>query len=136
MIRLASAEARRLGHNYVGTEHLLVGLVADRDGRAGRVLNGAKLELAKVRSAIEEVVGRGDAVAEVELRLSRRARRAISFAATAARRLGHSTVGSEHLLLGVVNDEGGIGAAIIRSLRVDPGQLEAAIWRDIEGQRS
>lgn len=129
----AVAEARRLDHNYVGTEHLLAGLVGEPNGRAGRVLAGAKLDLDQVRSAIERIIGRGAPPPTGEPGLSPRARRAIAFSSTAARRLGSATVGTEHLLLAVLQDHESIGVRVLQDLGGDPAQLEAALWRDLEG---
>jgi ATP-dependent Clp protease ATP-binding subunit ClpC len=128
----AVGEAKRLDHNYVGTEHLLAGLIAEPSGRASRVLTGAKLDLDRVRSAIELIVGRGDTPPTEEPGLTPRARRAIAFSSKAAERLGHASVGTEHLLLAVLQDDQSLGVRMLQTLQVDPAQLEAALWRDLD----
>lgn len=115
---LAREEARRLNHNYLGTEHLLLGLVRDENGTAGRVLASLNIELAGVRSAVESILRRGEGMVTNTPGLTPRAKKVLEFAQDEARRLRSKTVCSEHLLLGLVREGGGIAAGVLESLGV------------------
>src|SRR4051812_35996538 len=102
VLTLAEEEARRFNHNYIGTEHILLGLVREGDGVAARVLANLGMELPKVRSAVEFVVGRGQQMVVGELGLTPRAKQVIELAVAEARSLNHAYIGTEHLLLGIL----------------------------------
>src|SRR3972149_5054367 len=102
VLTLAQEEAQRFNHNYIGTEHLLLGLVREGDGVAAKVLANLGVELNKVRSAVEFIIGRGDRTVTGEIGLTPRAKKGIELAVDAARRLSHHYIGTEHLLLGLV----------------------------------
>src|SRR5207249_3332827 len=89
VLQLAQEEAQRFNHNYIGTEHILLGLVREGDGVAARVLNNLGIELHKVRSAVEFIIGRGDRMVMGEIGLTPRAKRVIELAVDEARRLNH-----------------------------------------------
>lgn len=116
VLSLAQDEAQRFGHNYIGTEHLLLGLIAEGEGLAARVLEDMDVELAKVRTAVEFVIGRGDRPIVGEIGLTPRAKRTIELAIDEARRLGHNYLGTEHLLLGLIREGEGIAAGVLESL--------------------
>src|SRR5579864_7162290 len=97
VLQLAQEEAQRFNHNYIGTEHLLLGLVREGEGVAARVLADLGVDLAKVRSAIEFIIGRGNRAPVGEIGLTPRARTVIELAVTEARDLGHHYIGTEHL---------------------------------------
>src|SRR5580765_6780738 len=101
VLSLAQDEAQRFNHNYIGTEHLLLGLVREGDGVAARVLANLGVELNRVRSAVEFIIGRGDRMITGEIGLTPRAKKVIELAVDEAR-LGHHYIGTEHLLLGLV----------------------------------
>src|SRR5881394_4301087 len=122
VLQLAQEEAQRFNHNYIGTEHILLGLVREGDGVAARVLNNLGIELNKVRSAVEFIIGRGDRMVMGEIGLTPRAKRVIELAVDEARRLNHHYIGTEHLLLGVVREGGGVGAGVLESLGVSVEQ--------------
>jgi ATP-dependent Clp protease ATP-binding subunit ClpA len=115
----AQEEAQRFQHNYIGTEHLLLGLIRVEDGVAARVLYGLGVELNKVRSAIEFIIGRGDRIVLGEIGLTPRAKKVIELAVDEARRLEHHYIGTEHILLGLVREGEGIAAGALRSLGVN-----------------
>src|SRR5438067_548578 len=117
-LQLAQEEAQRFNHNYIGTEHILLGLVREGDGVAARVLNNLGIELHKVRSAVEFIIGRGDRMVMGEIGLTPRAKRVIELAVDEARRLNHHYIGTEHLLLGLVREGEGIAAGVLESLGV------------------
>src|SRR5687768_1300870 len=118
VLQLAQEEAQRFNHNYIGTEHILLGLVREGDGVAARVLNNLGIELHKVRSAVEFIIGRGDRTVIGEIGLTPRAKRVIELAVDEARRLNHHYIGTEHLLLGLVREGEGIAAGVLESLGV------------------
>src|SRR5438309_2537466 len=119
VLALAQDEAVRFNHNYIGTEHLLLGLVREGEGVAAHVLNSLGVELSKVRKAVEFIIGRGDATTSPsEITLSPRTKKVIEFAADEARKLGHSHVGTEHILLGIVREGEGIASGVLESLGV------------------
>ena len=122
VLTLAQDEAQRFNHNYIGTEHLLLGLVREGEGVAARVLENMNVELAKVRTAVEFIIGRGDRPVVGEVGLTPRAKRVIELAIDEARRLGHNYIGTEHLLLGLVREGEGIAAGVLESLGREPGQ--------------
>ena len=110
VLTLAQEEALRFNHNYIGTEHLLLGLVREGEGVAAKVLANLGVELNKVRSAVEFIIGRGDRAVMGEIGLTPRAKKVIELAVDEARRLGHHYIGTEHLLLGLVREGEGIAA--------------------------
>lgn len=116
VLALAHEEAQRFNHNYIGTEHLLLGLIREGEGVAGQVLLALGVELHKVRSAIEHIIGRGDHAPTGEIGLTPRARKVIELAVDEARNLGHQYIGTEHLLLGLVREGEGIAAGVLESL--------------------
>ncbi len=119
VLALAQDEAIRFNHNYIGTEHLLLGLVREGEGVAARVLDSLGVELSKVRTAVEFIIGRGDSTtAPSEITLSPRTKKVIELAIDEARKLGHSHVGTEHLLLGLVREGEGIASGVLESLGV------------------
>src|SRR5213082_4292254 len=118
VLTLAQEEAQRFNHNYIGTEHLLLGLVREGDGVAAKVLNNLGVELSKVRSAVEFIIGRGEKSISGEIGLTPRAKKVIELAVEEARRLNHSYIGTEHLLLGLVREGEGIAAGVLESLGV------------------
>jgi ATP-dependent Clp protease ATP-binding subunit ClpC len=119
VLTLAQDEAQRFNHNYIGTEHLLLGLVREGEGVAARVLENMNVELSKVRTAVEFIIGRGDRPVVGEVGLTPRAKRVIELAIDEARRLGHNYIGTEHLLLGLVREGEGIAAGVLESLGVN-----------------
>ncbi len=118
VLTLANEEAQRFNHNYIGTEHILLGLVREGDGVAARVLANLGIELPKVRSAVEFIIGRGDRMVMGEIGLTPRAKKVIELAVDEARRLNHHYIGTEHLLLGLVREGEGIAAGVLESLGV------------------
>src|SRR3954449_12566436 len=129
VLTLAQDEAQRFNHNYIGTEHLLLGLVREGEGVAARVLENMKVELAKVRTAVEFIIGRGDRPVVGEVGLTPRAKRVIELAIDEARRLGHNYIGTEHLLLGLVREGEGIAAGVLESLGVNLDKVRHEVIR-------
>lgn len=119
VLSLAQEEAQRFQHNYIGTEHLLLGLVREGEGVAAKVLNKLGVELVKVRESVEFIIGRGDRIVLGEIGLTPRAKKAIQLSVDEARRMNHHYIGTEHLLLGLLREGEGIGAGVLASLGVN-----------------
>src|SRR6187399_2580687 len=117
-LQLAQEEAHRFNHNYIGTEHILLGLVREGEGVAAKVLANLGVELNKVRSAVEFIIGRGDRTVTGDIGLTPRAKKVIELSVDEARRLNHHYIGTEHLLLGLVREGEGIAAGVLESLGV------------------
>lgn len=118
VLHLAQEEAQRLQHNYIGTEHLLLGLIREGEGVAVKVLSNLGVDLDKARSSVESILGRGNRVVTGEIGLTPRAKKVIELAVDEARHLHHHYIGTEHLLLGLVREGYGIGAGVLESLGV------------------
>ena len=118
VLSLAQEEAQRFNHNYIGTEHILLGLVRETEGVAARVLYNLGVELSKVRSAVEFIIGRGEKAVPGEIGLTPRAKKVIELAVDEARRLNHSYIGTEHLLIGLLREGEGVAAGVLESLGV------------------
>jgi len=119
VLSLAQEEAQRFNHNYIGTEHILLGLVRETDGVAAKVLTGLGVELTKVRSAVEFIIGRGERATPGEIGLTPRAKKVIELAVDEARRLSHNYIGTEHLLIGLLREGEGVPAGVLESLGVN-----------------
>ncbi|MBM4404822.1 MAG: ATP-dependent Clp protease ATP-binding subunit [Chloroflexi bacterium] len=118
VLSLAQEEAQRFNHNYIGTEHILLGLARETEGVAARVLSNLGVELSKVRSAVEFIIGRGEKAVPGEIGLTPRAKKVIELAVDEARRLNHSYIGTEHLLIGLMREGEGVAAGVLESLGV------------------
>ena len=125
----AQEEAQRFNHNYIGTEHILLGLVRETDGVAAKVLQNLDVDLSKVRSAVEFIIGRGGKTSSAEVGLTPRAKKVIELAVDEARRLNHSYVGTEHLLLGLLREGEGVAGGVLESLGVSLERARAETTR-------
>jgi len=114
----AREDAQRFNHNYIGTEHILLGLVRETEGVAARVLTNLNLELVKVRSAVEFIIGRGERPPPGEIGLTQRSKKVIELAVDEARILNHHYIGTEHLLIGLMREGEGVAAGVLESLGV------------------
>jgi ATP-dependent Clp protease ATP-binding subunit ClpA len=124
---LAQEEAQRFRHTYIGTEHLLLGLVRVEEGIAARVLRNLGIELGRVRGAVEFIVGRGDQLVIGDISLTPRATKVIELSVEEARRLNHTHVGTEHLLLGLVAEGEGVAARVLESLGATGEHVRAQV---------
>ena len=124
VLALAQDEAIRFNHNYIGVEHLLLGLVREGEGVAARVLDSLGIDLSKARSSVEVMIGRGnETTSPSEITLSPRTKKVIELAVDESRKLGHSHVGTEHLLLGIVREGQSVGAGVLESMGVNLEQV-------------
>lgn len=129
VLTLAQEEALRFQHNYIGTEHLLLGLLREERGVAAQVLKDLGIEVDQVRHAVEAIIGRGERIVVGEVTLTPRAKKAIELAVDEARRLNHRFVGTEHLLLGLIREGEGIAADVLKSLGLQLEQVRTEILR-------
>ncbi|MBC8512229.1 MAG: ATP-dependent Clp protease ATP-binding subunit [Dehalococcoidia bacterium] len=123
----AQEEAQRFGHNYIDTEHVLLGLIAEEEGVASRVLANLGVAPNKIRAAVEFVVGRGERSSIGEVGLTPRAKRVIELAVDEARRLNHTYIGTEHLLLGLLREREGAAVGVLESFGVSLEKAQAEI---------
>ena len=104
VLSLAQEEAQHFNHNYIGTEHVLLGLVREPEGVGTRVLISMGIDLSKVRSAVEFIIGRGEKPTTGDVGLTPRAKKVIELAVDEARQMSHQYIGTEHLLIGVLRE--------------------------------
>ena len=129
VLSLAQEEAQRFNHNYIGTEHILLGLVRETEGVAARVLSSLSVDLTKVRSAVEFIIGRGEKPAQGEIGLTPRAKKVVELAVDEARRMNHTYIGTEHLLIGLLREGEGVAAGVLESLGVTLDKVRAETHR-------
>ena len=131
VIMLAQEEARRLGHNFVGTEQILLGLIGEGTGVAAKVLKSMGVNLKDARVEVEKIIGRGSGFVAVEIPFTPRAKRVLELSLEEARQLGHNYIGTEHLLLGLIREGEGVAApnGAARGLYAAAGFKEAGIRR-------
>jgi ATP-dependent Clp protease ATP-binding subunit ClpA len=122
VLQLAQEEAQRFNHNYIGTEHVLLGLMRKKEGVGARVLTEMGVELNDIRGKVEFIIGRGDRIVLGEIGLTPRAKKVMELAVDEARRLGHHYVGTEHLLLGLLREGEGIAAQVLKQCGVNLGK--------------
>ncbi|MBI4304636.1 MAG: NDP-hexose 4-ketoreductase, partial [Chloroflexi bacterium] len=125
----AQEEAQHLNHSYIGTEHILLGLIREEEGVGVKVLLNLGVTLTKVRSAVEYIIGRGEKPATGEIGLTPRAKRVIELAIDEARRLGHNYIGTEHILLGLLHEGEGVAAGVLESFGITLEQARAEVVR-------
>ena len=133
VLYLAQEEAKRLNFPYVGTEHLLLGLIREGEGVAARALQNLGIEFEKVRAMVEETVEKAQGPAPPEMTLTPRAKRVLELAIDEARRMGHNYVGTEHLLLGLIREGEGVAAQVLTSLGVDAEKVRQVILQMLGG---
>ena len=127
VIMLAQEEARRLNHNFVGTEQLLLGLIGEGTGIAAKVLRSMGVNLKDVQSEVEKIIGRGSGFVTVEIPFTPRAKRVLESSLEEARQLGHNYIGTEHLLLSLSQDNEGVAARVLENLGVDLSQVRQQV---------
>lgn len=129
VIMLAQEEARRLGHNFVGTEQILLGLIGEGTGIAAKTLKGMGVNLKEARAEVEKIIGRGSGFVAVEIPFTPRAKRVLELAWDEARQLGHNYIGTEHLLLGLIREGEGVAARVLENLGVDLTKVRSNVIR-------
>jgi ATP-dependent Clp protease ATP-binding subunit ClpA len=131
VMALAQDEAQRLGHNYMGTEHLLLGLVREGEGVAALALSELGISLERVRAAVEHIIGQGHHERPGEIGLTPRAKKVLELAVDEARRMGHHYIGTEHLLLGLLREGQGIACGVLESLGVNLERARGAVTQTL-----
>ncbi len=129
VIMLAQEEARRLGHNFVGTEQILLGLIGEGTGVAAKVLKSLGVNLKDSRIEVEKIIGRGSGFVAVEIPFTPRAKRVLELSLEEARQLGHNYIGTEHLLLGLIREGEGVAARVLENLNVDLTKVRTLVIR-------
>ncbi|MEA5509059.1 ATP-dependent Clp protease ATP-binding subunit [Crocosphaera sp. UHCC 0190] len=131
VIMLAQEEARRLGHNFVGTEQILLGLIGEGTGVAAKVLKSMGVNLKDARIEVEKIIGRGSGFVAVEIPFTPRAKRVLELSLEEARQLGHNYIGTEHLLLGLIREGEGVAARVLENLGVDLSKVRTQVIRQL-----
>ena len=129
VIMLAQEEARRLGHNFVGTEQILLGLIGEGTGIAAKVLKSMGVNLKDARIEVEKIIGRGSGFVAVEIPFTPRAKRVLELSLEEARQLGHNYIGTEHLLLGLIREGEGVAARVLENLALDLTKIRTQVIR-------
>ena len=128
---LAQEEARRLGHNFVGTEQILLGLIGEGTGIGPKVLKSMGVNLKDARVEVEKIIGRGSGFVAVEIPFTPRAKRVLELSLEEARQLGHNYIGTEHLLLGLIKEGEGVAARVLENLSVDLSKVRSQIIKSL-----
>merc|ERR1711906_20928 len=129
VIMLAQEEARRLGHNFVGTEQILLGLIGEGTGIAVKVLKSMGVNLKDARVEVEKIIGRGSGFVAVEIPFTPRAKKVLELSLEEARQLGHNYIGTEHLLLGLIREGEGVAARVLENLALDLSKVRTQVIR-------
>jgi ATP-dependent Clp protease ATP-binding subunit ClpC len=133
VVVLAQDEARLLKHNYIGTEHLLLGLLREGEGLAARVLESRDVSIEEVRATVGRIVGQGDEVTSGQIPFTPRAKRVLELALQEALSLNHNYIGTEHLLLGLAREGQGVAMRILLDFDVDAEKIRSEISRRLGG---
>jgi ATP-dependent Clp protease ATP-binding subunit ClpC len=134
VVVLAQDEARAFGHNYIGTEHILLGLLREEEGLAARVLESLDITVEEVRAQVKRLIGQGDEeIATGQIPFTPRAKKVLELALREALSLKHSYIGSEHILLGLVRENEGVAARILLSFDADAEKIRNETIRMLSG---
>ena len=133
VVVLAQDEARRFGHEYIGTEHLLMGLLREDEGVAAQALSSQSLSPDEVRERVESIVGYGEGTG-MQAPFTPRSKKVLELALRESMRLGHNHIGTEHILLGLVREGEGVAARVLSDLDVDPDEIRREVVRRIGGE--
>jgi ATP-dependent Clp protease ATP-binding subunit ClpC len=134
VVVLAQDEARNLKHNYIGTEHLLLGVLREEKGFGARALADLGVRIEEVRAQIARVVGEGDEVASGQIPFTPRAKKALEMSLREARSLGSNYIGTEHILLGIADTREGVAERVLLEFDVDAERIRAAVMQTLGGQ--
>jgi ATP-dependent Clp protease ATP-binding subunit ClpC len=131
VIVFAQDEARALRHNYIGTEHLLLGLLREEEGLAARALESLDITVDQTRAQVARIVGQGDQVTSGQIPFTPRAKKVLELALREALRLGHNYIGTEHILLGIVRENEGVAARILLDFDADAEKIRDQVIRGL-----
>jgi ATP-dependent Clp protease ATP-binding subunit ClpA len=129
VVMLAQEEARMLNHNYIGTEHLLLGLIHEGEGLAARALASLDISLAAVRSEVEQTIGQGQQPASGHVPFTPRAKKVLELALRESLQLGHNYIGTEHILLGLIREGEGVAAQVLAELGADLTRVRSRVMQ-------
>jgi Clp amino terminal domain, pathogenicity island component/UvrB/uvrC motif len=132
----AQREARRLDHNYIGTEHILLGLIHVREGVAARALESLGLSLPAVRQQVEEIIGRGQQVPSGHIPFTPRAKKVLELSLRESLQLGHNYIGTEHILLGLLHEGDGVAAQVLVKLGADLNRVRLQVIQLLHGHQA
>jgi len=133
VVVLAQEEARMLNHNYIGTEHVLLGLIHEGEGVAAKVLESLGISLEAVRSQVEEIIGQGQAAPVGHIPFTPRAKKMLELSLREARQLGHNYIGTEHILLGLIREGEGVAAQVLQKLGADLNRVRQQVIQLLSG---
>jgi ATP-dependent Clp protease ATP-binding subunit ClpC len=133
VVVLAQEEARMLNHNYIGTEHILLGLIHEGEGVAARALEAMNISLDSARHRVEEIIGQGQAVPRGHIPFTPRAKKVLELSLREALQLGHNYIGTEHLLLGLIREGEGVAAQVLQELGADLNRVRQTVIQLLSG---
>ena len=133
VVVLAQEEARMLGHNYIGTEHLLLGLIHEGEGVAAKALESLGISLEAVRQQVQEVIGQGQQAPSGHIPFTPRAKTVLELTSREARQLGHNYIGTEHILLGLIREGEGVAAQVLVKLGADLNRVRQQVIQLLHG---
>ena len=133
VVVLAQEEARMLNHNYIGTEHILLGLIGEGEGVAARALEALGISLEAVRQQVEEIIGRGQQASSGHIPFTSPAKEVLEFSLREALQLGHDYIGTEHILLGLIGEGEGVAVQVLVKLGGDPGRIRQQVIQLLQG---
>ena len=136
VVVLAQEEARRLDHNWIGTEHILLGLIREGEGIAARALEAAGIGLEAVRQKVEEIIGRGQEPPSEHIPFTPRTKKVLEHSLRESMQLGHNYIGTEHILLGLIREGDGVAAQILVVLGADPDRLRGQVTLLLHGYQA
>jgi ATP-dependent Clp protease ATP-binding subunit ClpA len=134
VVVLAQEEARMLNHNYIGTEHILLGLIHEGEGVAAKALESLNISLEAVRQQVEEIIGQGQAAPTGHIPFTPRAKKVLELSLREALRLGHKYIGTEHILLGLIREGEGVGAMILENLGSSMARVRQTVMQRLAGR--
>ena len=135
VVVLAQQEARRLDHNYIGTEHILLGLIGEREGVAARALDSLEISLDAVRQQVEEIIGRGQQAPSGHIPFTPRAKKVLELSLRESLQLGHNYIGTEHILLGLIREGDGVAAQILVKLGAELNRVRQQVVQLLHGRQ-
>jgi Clp amino terminal domain, pathogenicity island component len=136
VVVLAQDEARRLNHNYIGTEHILLGLIHEGEGVAARALQSLGISLEAVRQQIEEIIGRGQQAPSGHIPFTPRAKKVLELSLRESLQLGHTYIGTEHILLGLIHEGDGVAAQVLVRLGADMNRVREQVIELLHGHQA
>jgi len=135
VVRLAEEEARRLDHNYIGTEHILLGLIREGDGVAAKALESLEISLQAVREQVEEIIGQGQQVPSEVIPFTPRAKKVLELSLRESLQLGHDYIGTEHILLGLIREGNGVAAQVLVKLGAELNRVRQRVIQLLHGHQ-